>query len=126
MQSARVMFGLCTTLLCVALAGAGNDARLEDIVKQMLGAMGQMTTTLSGITDEASAKAAHPDLKKSAESWLLIRKNADKVPPPTKEEKDRLAKEYKPKLEEAQKKLFFEIGRVQGIPGGKEALLEIS
>jgi hypothetical protein len=37
-----------------------------------------------------------------------------------------LEKEYRPKLFEAQKKLFGEIGRVRNVPGGKEALQEIS
>src|SRR4051794_32879495 len=103
-----------------------QDARFEDVLKSMLGTMDQITKTLSGITDEDTAKAARPELKKSAEEWQAVRKKAEHLPPPSKEEKDRLAKEYKKKLEDSQKKLFEEISRVQGVPGGKAALLEVS
>lgn len=108
----------------LAFAGAAQ-ARLEDLVKQMLTTMDSISKSLESISDEDTAKAAHNELKKSASQWIEIRKQAEETPPPTKEEKERLAKEYKGKLEEAQKKLFAEIARVQNIPGGKDALLEI-
>ena len=85
-----------------------------------------MTKTLATVTDEETAKNSHPELRKAAGDGNLIKKKADGLPPPSKEEKDRLAKEYKPKLEEAQKKLFGEVARVSVIPGGRQALLEIS
>ena len=66
------------------------------------------------------------DLRKAAGKWQLIKKKAEGLPPPSKEEKDRLAKQYKTKLEEAQKKLFGEVARVSAIAGGRQALLEIS
>ena len=43
-----------------------------------------------------------------------------------RDEKTRLEKLYKPKLEEALKKMFGEVRRVEGIPGGKDALKEIA
>lgn len=113
------------TLLASAVF-AGDSARLEDIVKSMLGAMDRLSSALSTIQDEDTARAAHPDLKKGAEEWLVLRKRAENVPPPTREEKVKLEKEFKGKIEEAQKKLFTEIARVQNVPGGKEALQEVS
>lgn len=118
--------------IAVLLAAAGlgwaqaPDTRLEDVIKQMLSTMDGLTKVLTKIEDEETAQAAHPELKKSAEEWLAIRKKAEKTPPPTKEEKEKLTKEYRGKLEEAQKKLFAEISRVQAIKGGKEALAEVS
>ena len=43
-----------------------------------------------------------------------------------KEEKERLVKLYKTKLDQTLKKLFVEIQRVSVITGGKEALMEIA
>jgi len=118
---------IAATILLAALCLAGdNGARLEDIVKTMLATMDKITSTLATIKDEETGKAAHPDLKKGAQEWLALRKRAENVAPPTKEEKERLAKEYKPRLEEAQKKLCGEIARVQTVPGGKGVLLELS
>lgn len=109
----------------VSFAGEGS-ARLEDIVRAMLGAIERFTTTLGTIQDEDSAKAAQPILAKGAAEWLSLRKKAENVAPPTREEKEKLEKEFKGKLEEAQKKLFAEIARVQTVAGGNEALQELS
>lgn len=106
---------------------AGEKAgKLEDVVKDMLGTLDKLTTTLAGVKDEASAKAAKPELKSTASRFVEIRKKAADLKPPTKEEKERLEKEYKGKLEMAQKKLLAEIGRVKTVPGGPDALLEIA
>jgi hypothetical protein len=121
----------CLSALLVLLAflpGArgGDKAQFEDVVKQVLETMGSLTTTLLTIRDEETAKSAQPELRKTAGQWRLIKKQAEGLPPPSKEEKDRLAKQYKTKLEEAQKKLFGEVARVSIVPGGRAALLEIS
>ena len=67
-----------------------------------------------------------PLLKKSATEWNVLRKRAEKVPPPTRQEKEVLVREYQIKIQDAQKKLFSEIARVKDIPGGKEALHEVN
>jgi hypothetical protein len=114
--------------LCASLppARGGEKTQFEDIIKKMLETMGSLTTTLTTIRDEETAKTSQPDLRKAAEKWDVIKKKAKNLPPPSKEEKDRLTKEYRPKLEEAQKKLFAQVARVSAIPGGRQALLEIS
>lgn len=105
---------------------SGSKAPFEDIVKQMVDTMDALTTTLATIRDEDTAKGAQPELRKAAAKWQVIKKKAESLPPPSREEKDRVAKEYKVKLEEAQKKLFGEVGRVATVPGGREALRELS
>jgi hypothetical protein len=117
---------LLTCLAFLPAARAGDKTQFEDVIKQMLGTMDKLTKTLTTITDEDTAKSARPELRKAAGTWHLITKKAEGMPPPSKEEKDRLAKQYKPKLEEATKKLFGEVDRVKSIPGGRQALLEIS
>jgi hypothetical protein len=57
---------------------------------------------------------------------LDLRKQADELKQPSKEEKDRLAKEYAPKFEAAVKKLQMQTARVMGIPGGETALDELA
>jgi len=104
---------------------AGDAASFEAVLKDMLGAMDKLTMTLSSVKDEDSAKAARPELQKNAQSFLAVRKKAEGMRPPNKEEKERLEKEYRPKIFESQKKLFAEIARVGTVPGGKEALKEL-
>ncbi len=112
-----VLLGACATLPGVK---AGGKAAFDDVVKQMLETMDSLTTTLATVRDEESAKAARPELRKAAAKWQGIETKAKNVPPPNREEKDRLAKQYKTKLEEAQKKLFGEVARRPGPgrPGG--------
>jgi hypothetical protein len=80
---------------------------------------------LTTIKTEESADAAKPELQKAAKEWVALRGQAEKLPPPSRMEKERLEKEYKPKLEAAQKKIYGEVTRVQRIPRGPEALKEI-
>ena len=105
---------------------AGSDATPIDIVKETLEIMEKLTTQLAAIKDEETAKASRADLKKSAARWIQMRKRAEKMKPPSsKEEKDRLEKEFKGKSIAATKKLFSEIARVKDVPGGLDALKEI-
>ncbi len=122
----RLPGGLALLLLTVLLSPVRAGSEFENIVKKMLGTMEGLTTTLGTIRGEETAKAAKPELRKQASQWAEIKKKADGLPPPSKEEKERLAKEYKTKLEEAQKNLFKEVRRVMDVAGGREALLEIS
>ncbi len=112
--------------LAAASAADGTQASFADVVKEMLGAMEKMTASLAGIMDEETAKSARPELVKAAAGWQDIRQKAAKMKPPSRAEKERLEKEYKEKMQVAQKKLFAEIARVKGVPGGREALKEIS
>lgn len=120
---------LATIMSVCVLAGfglAGDDSPHISVVKAMLGAMDKITTQLKTVVDEDTAKAARPELKKAAEHWQALRQKAKDTPPPTKEEKARLSKEFASKIEDAQKKLFAEIGRVQLLPGGRDALQDLA
>jgi hypothetical protein len=95
------------------------------LVQQMLDVMDKLTTSLATVKDQQSADAARPELRKLAKEWTALRDKAEKVPPPAREEKDRLEKDFKTKLEGAQRKLSGEVARVQAVPGGRAALEEI-
>jgi len=112
-------------VLFISIAPAGGEPSHEDVVKQMLAGLDKITMTLTTITNEESAEAAKPELRKAAKEWVELRAKVEKLPPPPREEKERLEKEYKEKLVTARKKLVAEQIRVQNIPGGPEALKEI-
>lgn len=108
------------------VCGQGADARFGDILKESLEILEKMTMQLAPVKDEESAKASRDELKKSVARWQDMRKRAEKIKPPaSKEEKDRLEKEYRGKLTTANKKLLDEMERVKRVPGGRDALKEL-
>ncbi len=123
---AGMICGTVLVALAVVYAGQPATESHEAIVKDMLATLGQAAKVLAGITDEGSANAARPDLKKIGQHLSELRKKADAVKPPTKKEKDRLETEYREKFEDVLKKLRTESFRVKGIPGGAEAVKEIA
>ncbi len=113
-------------LAAFVLLGAGEGSPHEKVIQQMIASAESIAVTLKTIIDEDTAAASRPPLRKAAASWTEARAKAEKLQPPEKDEKVRLEKFYKPKLEEALKKMFNEVRRVENIPGGKEALKEIT
>ena len=117
---------IAVVLFVIGVAAAGENSPYEKAVQKMIGSLDEIAATLKTVIDEDTAGAAKLDLRKSAGVWIETRAKASKLQPPEKEEKARLEKLYKPKLEESMRKMFIEIRRVEIIPGGKEALKEIS
>jgi hypothetical protein len=117
---------IAVLLLALGVAVAGEGSPYEKAIQKMIGSLDEIAVTLKTIKDEDSAGAAKPELRKSADVWVETRAKAAKLQPPEKDEKTRLEKLYKPKLEEAMRKMFVEVRRVESIPGGKDALKEIS
>ncbi|MSQ95944.1 MAG: hypothetical protein EXR98_15510 [Gemmataceae bacterium] len=112
--------------LAVGFVGASQDSPYEKVLQQAVDSISTIGTTLKTITDEDSAGAAKPVLRKSANGFFDARARAAKMQPPEKDEKARLEKQFKTKLEKAMKAMFEEIRRVELIPGGKDALKEIA
>jgi hypothetical protein len=117
--------GVLCLVSAAALANAAGESH-EAVIKDMLGEIEQINKALSAVKDRESADAKKPELKKSAEKLLELRKQAEQLREPAKAEKDRLAKEYGPKMEEAIKKLRDEAVRVRFVAGGNEALAELT
>jgi hypothetical protein len=105
--------------------GGGTASPYESVLKEMVAALDMLSDTLGTIKDEPSAKAAKPELKKAVSRLEGARKKAQDLKQPDKAEKDRIAKEYKEKLDASIKKLFAEMARVKSVPGGDEAVKEI-
>jgi len=104
---------------------AGEESPHELAVKQVLKSLDKLTVALAAVKDADTAQAARPELRKAAKDWTDLKAKTALLPPPDKAEKDRLAKEYKGKMDEALKKFFTEVGRVRSFPAGKEVLMEI-
>jgi len=104
---------------------AGEEFTHEDALKQMIQSLGKMTATLGSVKDADTAQAARPELKKAIDGFTALRAKADKLPPPEPAEKERIAKQYKPKMEEAIKKLLMEAGRLESVPAAKELLKDL-
>jgi len=125
MRARSIVLALAALAAGWLTATAGEDSPQEQSLKETVRALEKLTTALTGIRDADTAQAARPELRKAVENWTQVKTKAGKVPPPDQAEKDRLAKAYKGKLEDAMKKFFTEVGRVRAVPAGKEVLEEI-
>ena len=125
MGVAEMKTAIVVLVVVGSLALAGGDVSHEGVIKQMLGIQDKITSTLASVKDQASADAAKPELQKSAKEWATLRGQAEKLPPPSQMEKERLEKEFKSKLEDAQKKLYAEVIRLRKVEGGTAAVKEI-
>lgn len=120
------MLGLVIVLIALGVARAGEGSAYEKSLQQVLDSFDKIAASLKGIVDEDSATAAKPELRKAADNFVDARAKAEKMQPPEKDEKVRLEKQFKAKLEASMKKMFTEVRRVELLPGGKDALKEIS
>jgi hypothetical protein len=117
--------GVGIVLIACGIGTAGEPSRHEELVKAMLASLDQIGKTLKAIDVEDAAKAAKPELRKAADAYVEARNQAQKLPPPEKDEKERLARLYRLKIDESVKKMLVEVQRVSIIPGGRDALKEI-
>ena len=118
--------GIGVLLLAVGLTAAAQESPYEQTLQKMIGALDKIGEELKKIVDEQSAAAARPELKTQASAWLDAKTKAEKLQPPEKDEKLRLEKAYRPKLEKALQTVNLERRRVASVPGGKDALQEIA
>lgn len=108
----------------LAQEGAAQP-KYEEVLGKLVETMGQMTKTLEMIVDEESAKANQAALKGLAETFIATRKQSEALAPPSVEERERLARNYRPQFEKGRKELIGQIARVQRVPGGNVVLQEI-
>lgn len=125
MSARTIGIALFVLSVGVLVVAAGEESAYEMSLKQTIAALDKMTMTLATIKDEDTAQTARPELKKAVAAWTKVKMKAAELPPPEQAEKDRLAKEYRPKLDVAVKKFFTEVARVRKFPAGKEVLKDI-
>jgi len=109
----------------LGLAQDAADARYEEVLQKLLDSLGQITKTLETVTDDASAQAARPELRKQSDEFRATRKKSEELAPPAPEVRERVSKKYRPEFEKVQKQLTAQAVRVQLLPGGRAALEEI-
>jgi hypothetical protein len=111
-------------LLCCATQGRAADT-FEDLVKESIKSMKQLVEVLETVKDEASAKTAKPKLEKMGKDMQALQARAKKLGEPSKEDKEKLEKKYKPELESLSKKLIGELLRIQGNPETAKVLKDV-
>jgi hypothetical protein len=115
------------TLLPALAFGQDNEPAAgphEAVVQEMLSVLEQITEALKTVQDKDTAAAAQMVLQKVAAQWQQVRKKADALRPPSKEEREKL-EGYAKKFTVAQKQLFAQMSRVISVEGGREALREV-
>jgi hypothetical protein len=122
---ASIAIGVAALLSSLALAAAAQEPNHDEVLGKLLGSLQAIGKTLEGVTDEATATSARPELKKQAEELVQTRKLSEQVPPPSPEAREKIAKDWQPKFVEVRKVLEAQIARVQRVPGGKATLDEL-
>jgi hypothetical protein len=119
--------GLALTAVAAVTLGlaAQEESPQEQSLREMLKALDRITTTLANVKDAETAQAARPELKKAVDNWVSVTKKAEALPPPDQAEKDRIARTYKGKMDEATKKFLTEAGRIRKLPEGKQVLNDL-
>ncbi len=97
------------------LAGCGGDTH-ESVTAEMIAQMKQMTTVLEGVKDEASAKAAVPQLDAIATRMEEIEKRGKKLPELDAKQKEQMTKTFEKDLTEIETKLKPAVERVMTDP----------
>jgi len=126
MRGCAACLALCLPILASPLYG-GEKSPAEEVVVKMLGQLEKMADALSSMKNEETSAAGREELKKYVAAYRDLRAQSEKLPPPPREVKDRLEKEYKKKFVAVQERLSLEVTRVRAtVPGGREALIEVS
>jgi len=125
MRTGALLGLLWLAALVPAVHAQKGASPYETIIKDMLEATDKMTAVLAAIKDAASAADARPELKKAVARFLEVRKKAEEFKEPDLKERERIS-QYRKRLAEAVERFLRERSRVAAIPGGREALQEVS
>jgi 3-oxoacyl-ACP reductase-like protein len=118
---AAVLGGALLLLSASSLAAqTSGESAYETVLKELVGALDAVTKVFAGVTNEAGARAAVPEVKKAVTQIKEVQKKVEALPQPEKAEKDRVSRLYRSKLQDSINKLSSEVARVKAIPGGSE------
>ena len=81
-------------LFCVATFTGCSDPTPESVADEMTAKMNEVSTTLKGVTDESSAKAANDKLKSIAADMKKLKAQMDKLPKPTAEQEKKMEEKH--------------------------------
>ena len=111
-----MLFGFTFLLL----SGCGDPH--EKMAENAIAILKDIADELSTIRDPATAEAAVPRLKELGGRWRANERRMTKSRGPSVRDLKELDKNYGGQLEEAMKRYFIEVARVQKIDGGQQAL----
>jgi hypothetical protein len=98
-RALTLVIGLALTSLCCVGCGGGGDTH-ESLAGEGKGVMKQMVAVLDTVKDEASAKAAQPQLKTLAEKMNDINARQTKLPAPTEADVKTMDEKHGKEMEE--------------------------
>jgi hypothetical protein len=119
----KVTAGLMFTCVLTLCSGCGGYSQAEQAVKEMISSMNDMSTTLESVKDKATAKAAAPKIEAAFDRLQEAKKKGDAAKG-TQADKDRLEKEYMPKVKEATERWFKATLAATVASGGEPTFLK--
>jgi outer membrane murein-binding lipoprotein Lpp len=114
------------SLLAVALLLSGCGDSHDDVMKDSVAKMNEMTDVMKSVTDKASAHAAAPKLKQISTDMKSLKAREDKLGKPSDAEKKQLEEKYKKDLETAMGNFMKETFRVAMLGPDVQAELQDS
>ena len=100
--TAGLMF-TCVLTLCSGCGGGYSQA--EQATKEMLSSMNDISAALESVKDKATAKAAAPKIEAAVARMQEAKKKGDSAKG-TQADKEKLEKEYMPKIQEASDRML--------------------
>jgi hypothetical protein len=104
------------TFAAVATLIGGCKRTPESSIRELIGLLKETTTVLKSITDENSARAASPKLRRIGEKMDALKAETDKLPKPTDADSKALMAKYQNEMFAAVMELSQERMRVIGDP----------
>jgi hypothetical protein len=98
-------------VLPLLLAGC-NKPDHESLMKNMIQEMERMVTVMQGITDEASSKAAAPQIRDITRNLQDYKKRVETMQRPSAAENKRLNEAYEPRIQKANSDMMKELMRI--------------
>ncbi len=106
----------------LASAAARADDTHDSLAEEYVKAYTNFATGLAAIKDKDSATKTMPDLEKTGQKILDLKKRFDKLGEPSEDQKAEMTKKFAPKMQELQKTITAEMLRISKLDGGPDML----
>jgi hypothetical protein len=93
----KIVAGFLCACMVVSMSGC-SGSKHEGVMKDTISVMDEISVALESVKDKDSAKAAAPKIEAAADKLEALKKKAKDMGDPSKEEQEKLLKEYTPKL----------------------------
>jgi hypothetical protein len=107
-------------VLLGGLSGCSGKDTHESLMKEQISLMNEYFDVLDGVNSEADAKAAKPKLEALAKKGEDLKKRADALGKPSKEEEQRLKEKFTPEMTKMMGRMFTVMAKVQKYPELKD------